>query len=375
MRKLNNIWQLGIKELQSLWHDKALLVIIAFMFTVGIHTGANSSSLELHNAPIAFVDEDASPLSGRIVEAFYEPSFSRPKIIPASEVDRELNNGKSTFVVDIPPSFEHDVLSGKQPEIGVDIDATRVTQAFIGAGYIRSIITGEINSQVGRGAISSAAPVNFVIHALFNPNLDGIWFGGIMEIMTDITLLSIILTGAALIREREHGTVEHLLVMPLSPFEIMVAKIWANGLVILFSAAISLFLVVKGILGVPIHGSIPLFLFGALLYLFSTTSIGIFLGTIARSMPQLGLLVILVIIPMQLLSGGMTPRESMPKLVQDVMLAAPTTHFVKFSQAILYRGAGFEVVWPQFAAVVVIGTVFFGIAHLRFKKSVALIQV
>lgn len=374
MRTFNNILQLGIKELQSLWHDKILLGLIAFMFTVGIYTGATSSSLELNHAPIAVVDQDRSPLSSSIKQAFYRPYFNPPKLISRNEIDQELDNGKSTFVVSIPPSYEQDILSGRHPEIGVDIDATRMTQAFIGAGYIRSIIDNEVNHHAGGDATAAMIPVRFVIRALFNPNLDGIWFGGIMEIMTNITMLSIILTGAALIREREHGTIEHLLVMPLSPFEIMAAKIWSNGLVVLVSATVSLFLVVQGFLAVPITGSIPLFLAGATLYLFATTSIGIFLGTIARSMPQLGLLVILLVVPMQLLSGGMTPRESMPEIVQQIMLLSPTTYFVKFSQTILYREGGFDVVWPDFAAVAVIGITLFIVALLRFRKSITLIQ-
>ncbi len=374
MKTLNNILQLGIKELQSLWHDKIMLGLIAVMFTLGIYTGATSSSLELHNASISFVDEDRSPLSLKIEQAFYEPSFSTPKLISGNEVDSELDHDHATFVVTIPHSFEDDLFSGRNPEIGVDIDATRMTQSFIGAGYIRSIINDEINDHLGRGKLASIAPVRFVVRALFNPNLNGIWFGGIMEIMTDITLLSIIMTGAALIREREHGTIEHLLVMPLSPFEIMSAKIWANGLIVLISATVSLFLVVQGFLGVPIAGSIPLFLIGTTLYLFSTTSIGIYLGTVARSMPQLGLLVILLIVPMQLLSGGMTPRESMPDIVQRIMLLSPTTYFVRFSQAILYRGAGLRVVWGDLAAVMTIGTTLFVLALLRFRKSITLIQ-
>jgi len=200
------------------------------------------------------------------------------------------------------------------------------------------------------------------------------WFGGMMKIISNITLLSVVLAGAALIREREHGTIEHLLVMPLAPMEIMAAKIWANGLVVLVAAGLSLWLVVKGVLGVPIAGSLTLFLFGAALHLFSSTSLGIFLATVARSMPQFGLLMILVIVPLDMLSGALTPRESMPAAIQTIMLAAPTTHFVKFAQAVLYRGAGFEVVWRDFLAIIALGAVFFLVALARFRRSVALTQ-
>jgi len=195
--------------------------------------------------------------------------------------------------------------------------------------------------------------------------------GAVMQVINHVTILSIILTGAALIREREHGTIEHLLVMPVTPFEIMAAKVWSMGLVVLVATWLSLLFVVEGAMRVPIEGSIGLFLLGAAAHLFATTSLGIFLGTFARSMPQFGLLVILTIVPLELLSGGSTPRESMPKLVQEIMLAAPTTHFVKLAQSILYRGADIGVVWPQFLAIFAIGAVFFAFAQAQFRRSMS----
>jgi ABC-2 type transport system permease protein len=191
-----------------------------------------------------------------------------------------------------------------------------------------------------------------------------------MEIINAVTMLSIILSGAALIREREHGTIEHLLVMPVTPGEIMLAKVWSMGLVVLLATAFSLGFIVQGVLRVPIEGSVWLFLFCSGLHLFATTSMGIFMATLARSMPQFGLLMMLTLLPLQMLSGGTTPRESMPEFAQNVMLAAPTTHFVSASQAILYRGAGLEVVWPQFLALVAIGMVFFIVALTRFRKTI-----
>ena len=227
-----------------------------------------------------------------------------------------------------------------------------------------------MNSFVARYRDNSEPLVSLETRMRFNPNLDPAWFGGVMAIINNITMLAIVLTGSALIREREHGTVEHLLVMPITPFEIMMAKVWSMGLVVLVVSGLSLMLMVKGALGVPIEGSIPLFMLGVALSLFATTSIGIFMGTLARSMPQLGLLMILVLLPLQMLSGGSTPRESMPQAVQDIMLTMPTTHFVSLAQAILYRGAGFSIVWPQFLTLLAIGAAFFLIALLRFRKTI-----
>ena len=176
----------------------------------------------------------------------------------------------------------------------------------------------------------------------FNANLTRSWFGAVVALIDMITMLSVLLTGAALIRERERGTVEHLLVMPVTPFEIMTSKVWSMGLVVLVTSAVSLKFVVQGVLSVPIQGSVALFLCGAALHLFAATSLGMFLATFARTMPQFALLMIMVLLPLQMLSGGMTPRESMPEWVQQIMLGAPTTHFVMLAQGILFRGAGLE---------------------------------
>ncbi|MDY6986612.1 MAG: ABC transporter permease [Thermodesulfobacteriota bacterium] len=375
MQRFANIFHLGIKELRSLWHDKVVLFFVVWALSGGIYAVATATSQELHNASIAVVDEDRSELSRRIAGAFYGPYFKTPELIGVADVDPGMDSGFYSFVLDIPPDFERDVLADKLPKIQVNIDATQMTQAFIGAGYIQNIVTGEITEFVQGYRSEVPLPIKQAVSVKFNPNLTSAWFGSVMEIINNITMLSIILTGAALIREREHGTIEHLLVMPLTAFEIMMAKVWAMGLVVLVGAGLSLWLVVQGLLEVPIAGSVTLFLFGAMLHLFSTTSMGIFLGTVARSMPQFGLLMILILLPLQMLSGGVTPQESMPEVVQAIMQFAPTTHFVSFAQAILYRGAGLEVVWPSFLAIIAIGTAFFLIALTRFRKSITLTQV
>ncbi len=366
-----NILHLGIKELRSLLRDPMMVVLIVYSFSFSIYTAATAMPETLHKVPIAIVDEDRSQLSERIIDAFYPPYFAPPALIMQAEMDARMDAGLDTFAVNIPPDFQRDVLAGRAPAIQLNIDATRMSQAFTGNGYVQSIIGSEVSAFV-QGYRSNATPtVDLVLRARFNPEMNKTWFGGVMEIISSITMLSIVLTGAALIREREHGTVEHLLVMPVTPFEIMAGKVWAMALVVLVASACSLLFVVQGLLKVPIEGSIPLFLGGTALHLFATTSLGIFLGTLARTMPQFGLLLMLVLLPLQILSGSVTPRESMPGFVQAGMLAAPNTHFVMLAQAILYRGAGFEVVWPQFISLVLIGLSLFALSLARFRKTLA----
>ncbi|MCG2842035.1 ABC transporter permease [Sandaracinobacter sp. RS1-74] len=370
-QKLSNIYRLGIKELWSLWRDPAMLFLIFYIFTLAVYTSAKAAPDSLQRASIAIVDEDNSALSQRIVSAFFPPQFMPPAMIAPSQIDPLMDAGLYTFVMHIPSGFQRDALAARRAEIQLNTDATRMSQAFSGSGNIQQIALGEVNEFLQRYRAQPASPVGLELRARFNPTLDNVWFGALSQIINQITMLSIILTGAALIREREHGTIEHLLVMPVTPFELMLSKVLSMGLVVLAAAFLSLNIVVRGALGVPIAGSLPLFFAGAALLLFATTSMGIFMATIARNMPQFGMLVVLVLLPLQMLSGGTTPRESMPELVQTVMLAAPTTHFVELGQAILFRGAGLDVVWPQFLAIATIGAIFFGVALGRFRKAIA----
>jgi ABC-2 type transport system permease protein len=371
VRALANIFWLGTKELRSFGHDIVLLCFVIYSFSLMIISQAQSTALELHNAAVGVADEDRSELSLRIVSALLPPNFKPPQAIAESDIDRSMDAARYTFVIDVPPNFERDVSAGRQPALQLDVDATAMMQAGIGAGYIEEIANAEIARYVSGSDDPAATPVDLAVRVAFNPNVYTSWFNSVMGIINNITMISILLAGAALIREREHGTMDHLLVMPLSPFEIAMAKVWANGLVITLAAGLSLEIVVRGVLQVPVTGSVPLFMAGVVIYLFFSTAVGIFLGTVARSMPQLGLLSMLVMMPMNLLSGASTPLESMPAFLQAVMELSPSTHFVSFAQAILYRGAGLDVVWREFAAVAAIGGVFFGLALFRFRRVAA----
>jgi ABC-2 type transport system permease protein len=371
MRKTANIFWLGIKELRSFLHDFVLLGLVIYAFSFAVIMQARSNSQELHNASIGIVDEDHSELSYRIAHAFLPPYFQPPQLIAERDIVPLMNRGRYTFVVDIPPNFQRDVLGGRQPALQINVDATAMVQAGLGSGYAQQIITTEITDFLSHSEGVPLSPVNLDVRIAFNPNITTAWFTCVMGIINNVTMLAIILAGAAIIREREHGTMDHLLVMPLTPFEIAMSKVWANGLVITAAVGLSLYIVVRTILGIPIAGSIPLFMVGVVIYLFFATAIGIFLGTVARSMPQLGLLYMLVYMPMNMLSGSNTPLESMPAWLATVMQASPSTHFVSFAQSILYRGAGIDVVWPQFLVVALIGGLFFGLAILRFRSIAA----
>jgi ABC-2 type transport system permease protein len=373
-RWFSNVLHLGLKEFVGLASDTVLAFFIVYSFSFSIYSEATGIRTEVADAPIAIVDSDRSALSRRIRDALIEPYFRSPAVIDRANVERAMDRGSYSFVLDIPPRFEADVLAGREPPLQLNIDATAMTHAAVGGGYIDAIVQQETESYLQSRGIDRKMPLNTVSRAFFNPNLEGVWYNAINALLQNVTMLSVLVVGAAVIRERERGTIEHLLVMPVRPSEIAAAKIWANAVVVLVASALALLFVIEEVLQVPIAGSIPLFLVGTAIYLFAISSLGILLGTIANTMPQFALLAIPVFLTLNMLSGGPSPLESMPGPVQTAVQFSPAMHFVQFAQSVLCRGAGIGVVWPHMAILGTLGVVFLAIALARFRTMLAQAQ-
>lgn len=371
MRRARRIFWLGLKEMMSLRRDWVMLGLLIWAFSLSILVEATGVSTSVNNASIAFADEDDSPLSRTLARAFFPPEFQPVVQVQPGTGAAEMDAGRFLFVVSVPPGFEADLRAGKSPEIQVLIDATAMEQAGIGANYITSILTQEIARYAAGADLARPVPVELVLHSAFNPNRDTVQFASIVSLIGQIMWLTTILTGAAMIREREHGTIEHLLAMPLAPFDIAAAKIWANAAVVLGAATLSMIVIVEGLLGVEPAGSRWLFLFGALLFLFTATALGVFLATVSRSMAQFALLIMLTVLPMLMLSGGETPVESQPDWLQALTLFLPSRHFMQFSQEIVFKGAGIANVWPEFLAVAALGLLLLAVSLALFRRSIA----
>lgn len=365
------VFWLGTKELRTLSKDVMMILFIVYSFGFSIYTQGSGGGETVNNAAIAFVDEDRSRLSRAIAGQFTRPYFQEVREISAADIDRAMDEGDYTFIVVIPPGFERDTTRGRDTEIQLLVDATASQQAGLGSSYIQNYIGDAVQRHLQQYDDGSGLADNLVIRRAFNPNGVQVWFRTIAGLADQLSLLVIILTGAALLREREHGTIEHLLVMPISAFEIALAKVWSNGLVIIVAFVCSLLFIVEGALEVPIAGSRGLLLLGTVIYVFAAAAIGIFLGTLARTMAQFALLMIMAVMPMMMLSGGMSPIESQPQWIQYVTWFLPSRHYISFMQAIVYRGADFSIVWKEFATVLVMGATFLAASLLLFRRSIA----
>lgn len=371
LASLRNIFWLGTKELRALAKDLMMILFIIWSFGLSIYTQATGAGETVNNAAIAIVDEDQSQLSRTIAGLFYPPYFQTVETIAAADIDRAMDEGLYSVVVVIPPGFEKDTRMGRRTEIQVNVDATASQQAALSAGYVQRIVSSELARYRSGIVQSEERSPSLVLRRAFNPNGTQSWFRATVSLADQLSMLMIILTGAALLREREHGTIEHLLVMPLTAVEIALAKFWANGLVIVVAFVFSLLFVVEGVLKVPIAGSHGLLLLSTLIYVFAAAAIGIFLGTLARSMAQFALLMLMAIFPMIILSGGMLPVESQPQWVQYLTWLLPSRHYVALMQAIAIRGEGFTIVWRELVTVLVMGVTFLAASLLLFRRSIA----
>ncbi len=369
MKFVRSIVWLTIKELRSVLQDSGLMIFVIYAFSIAVYLDATGQGDDVNNASIAIIDEDRSELSERILSGFYPPYFKQAQRIDGGELNSVMDHGKFTFVLEIPNDFEASLRNGRPKEMQLSVDSTAARQASLGASYITNIVMQSISQQFPNLNQHKAKITKLIARRAFNPNGEITWFFSILSLLDNITLVTIILTGAALLREREHGTIEHLLVMPLNSFQIATSKIAANSFLILIIALLSLKFVVMDAIGTPLNGSLLLFVTGTCVYLFSAAAIGVLLATIARSMAQFSLLLMMVILPMQMLSGGMTPIENQPGWLQSITFFFPSRHYLEFSKSVLYRGADLDIIWFELVAITLLGLVCLTGCLSLFRRS------
>lgn len=368
-KRLLNIFYLGVKELWVTVRDPLMIILILFAFTANIYSAYTTAHDGLKNVAISIVDEDQSPLTKQIILAFQAPYFNPPDFISREEIDDVLDLGKYNFNLIIPEGFHRDILAQKKPELQLNVDATIINQAFSGSIVIQKIIADEIEAFFYGKIDTSASNVTLNHQFLFNQNINLLWFKAVIEVINMITIVCVILMGASIIREYERGTIEHLLVMPVIPIEIMCAKLWSMGLIVLIAAFFSILVMIKLVLQIPIIGSLLLFVCYTILYLFVAGALGLFLATFSRTMPQFAMVLIVVIIPIQFLSGGVTPLENMPLIIQNIMHLTPTAHYIEGSLAILFKDTHYYELGRNILALLVIGGCLFMISLWQFRRA------
>jgi ABC-2 type transport system permease protein len=361
------------KEFLQLARDLILSAFIVYAFTADIYIAGAGVSMQLKDAALFVLDQDRSAASRELIGRFRPPEFRFHGLLDhPSEAARKLDHGEAMVVLDIPPDFEKNLIAGRPAAVQIQVDTTNSVLGFLAAGYARQITEGfGLETALGReGASRGNLPVILDRHRVwYNPNQNDTWFMTLSELMTIVTLFSILLPAAAMVREKERGTVEQLLVSPLSPFEIMLPKILSMTVVILVGCGISILFIIKGIFHVPLTGSLVLFFAVTALYVFTTAGLGLLIATLARNLAQVGMITVLVFIPMLFLSGAWTPPEAMPVWMRAVMAISPLHYYIDTGFGILLKGAGLALLWPQILAIAALGSLIFTLGLARFRSQ------
>jgi ABC-2 type transport system permease protein len=365
-----------VKELLQLLRDPVLLFVILYGFTADIYNAGSGVTLQLTNASMVVQDLDRSAASRELVSRFLPPEFNIGyPITRDSEAAQLLDDGDALLVLTIPSRFEHDLLAGHKTHVQMQIDATNSVLGFLAYSYGTQIIAsyaleaGIQSAGLGAGAASLAPVVDNRVRVWFNPNQNDAWFMSISELLNVITAFSILLPAAAMVREKERGTIEQLLVSPLTPIQVMLPKTLAMMLVIQLGIVISLLTVLVPVFHVPIQGSLPLFFCITTLYIINLSGLGLFIATVTRNLAQAAMLSILVLAPMIFLSGIWTPPEAMPAAVRALMVFSPLYYYMDACYGILLKGADLRVLWDSVLGIVVLGCFTVGFGLWRFRRQ------
>lgn len=364
------------KELLQLARDLPLLLFLVYAFTLSVYISGAGITMQLRNASLVVYDADHSFSSRELIHRFRAPYFRLDgEIADPQEGVRLLDEGRVMVLLDIPPRFHEALRSGKQTALQLQVDTTNAPQGLSAAGYAARIV-GRYGLESGlstlgfSGDTEARLPLVTSEHRVwYNPNQEDTWFQSISHVLRMITLFAVLLPAAALVREKERGTVEQLLVSPLTPFQIMFSKVLAVTAVILASTVVAVFGILQPVFGVPLKGSAWLFFLLTALYSFTTAGLGLAAATLARNQAQVGMMTVLVVAPILLLSGITSPFEAMPGWVQTLMAFSPLRYYIEVTYGILLKGAGLDVLWPVVLPMVLLGAGTFGFGMWRFRRQ------
>ncbi len=365
------------KETLHLIRDKALIFILLWAFTGAVYTAGGGFTMEVRNFPTVIYDVNKTYESRELISRFQKPYF---KIIAYIESDRELlqwlDSGKASMAVVIPPDFKRKI-NREGAKIQVIIDGTMSMSATVAVAYVSEITYDyaieiiERKKGVSDRFLTNLPLIEERTRVEFNPNTLSSWFMSMLEYFNMITMVSLLVTAAAMVREKEQGTIEQLLVTPVRTWEIFIAKIIPTVIAIAILSPLTILGILKGVFNVPLRGSMLLFYPVMLFYAFTISALGLAISTVARNLAQTMMLMLVILIPMLFLSGAWTPPESMHPIMQYLSLISPMRYFIDFGYSVLFKGNGVKYVWHDIVGIILLGAVLFGFSVWRFRKSFA----
>ena len=386
--KLGRIISTTVKELQQMRRDKKLYPLLFVAPTLQIIILGYAATFDIHNIPTAVLDRDRTPLSREYLRSFHHNGYFNIKY-QASHRDqlyRLLDGGKVKLGIEIPIDFEEKLRSGAPSPVQFIVDGTESNSGTIALNYAR-IISEKFSSRLIMEKIDLAAlnagdflgsfrrerGRTFLVEnrtrLWYNPDLSSADFMVPGVICMILLIVTTNLTALSIVKEKEIGTMEQLLVTPLKPSELIVGKL-IPFIIIGFIDVLFILIIGYLVFHIPIKGSIPLLLLLSFFYLFSTLGLGIFISTIVNTQEQSMIITFLIVLTMNTLSGVMFPIENMPQSIQYLTYLMPIRHFAIIVRGILLRGIGFEILWPQVLSLAFLGILTLSLSIGRLRKRI-----
>src|SRR5579863_735935 len=372
-----------LKEFRQILRDRRLAFSLILPPTLQLLLFGFALNATVSNLRLGVVDDSRTPESRELVATMTESKsfLSSGTYFSVDEMSRKIANGNLDAGLVIPYDYARDLQRGKPVNVQVLLNAMNSNTATIGEGYAQGVIASYNQTLTGEGihanfrqiaAQDVSRPGNVLMHPayLYNPGLEPTWFivTGILGVL--LILNGSLISAAALVKEREAGTLEQLLMSPASTTQVIIAKLFPLFVLLCFMGLMAVILM-RVVFGIPFRGSVSLVMAAAALCLLCGISIGTFIATFSRSARQAQLTLFFVNPPLTSLSGAFTPVEAMPKWLQPVAQSNPSQHFGQISRGAMLKGSGIETLWPNFLALLAFTVILVSFSIWRFRKQLS----
>ncbi|MFH0800952.1 MAG: ABC transporter permease [bacterium] len=362
------------KEVLQFFRNIPLLIIVLYACTLDVYM-ASEFTMDLKNYPISVYDMDKTEKSRDFLRKIRKPFFSLySSISDEHDVERLILRGDVGVVLVIPNNFQKKLNAGKSAPVQVILDGTSSNTAELAASYLYQIAADfSTNIMVKEWQVSSKADQYLpLLHTRtryeFNENLIDKWTMCLQEFFTILTLIAILLTATAMVNEKQFGTIEQLMVTPLKPTEIMLAKVLPMVGIFLVAGFISIYCVMIPLVGLPLRGNILDFFILTTVFCFTSSGLGLLISTVSNNLSETVLLTLLVLFPIMFLSGAWVPPEAMPGWMQTLIVFSPLKYYLDIGVAIFIKGNSLFYMWKEFLALAALGGGIFWLGAIRFRK-------
>jgi len=363
-----------IKEFKQVLRDPRMRSIIFISPLLQIILFGYAANRDINNIPTAIYDRDNTKQSRQLVRDFTYSKYFIPKyyIYSDKEQNNILDKGLASVVIRIDRGFGRNLIAGKDADIQLAYDGSDSNTAMVIMGYANTIVSGYQNSLLkseidANGLVITPPEVDLRERAWFNENLISCNYYLPGVIASIVTIMSLLLTSMAIVREKEIGTMEQLIVSPLRPLELIFGKLIPFGVIALMQAIL---ITTLGVLWfrIPFRGSLFLLLISTVIFLFTSLGVGLFISTIASTQQEAMMSVFLFYMPAFLLSGFAYPIANMPEVIQWFTYINPLRYFLVIVRSVFLKGVGIGILWTQLVPLLIIGLFVITMSSLRFRK-------